>query len=124
MGQKREGRVVGRRSRSRGRKRKSEGERGGSKKKDREGTTDKGGKGSSTEESQQPSRYERKKECATRSESHGEGAEGRRGRSGVKPRDGGAPARERNIFPGGTRITVETRKIMKLVLKSVRVNII
>lgn len=32
--------------------------------------------------------------------------------------------RERNIFPGGTRITVETRKIMKLVLKSVKVNII
>lgn len=33
-------------------------------------------------------------------------------------------ARERNIFPDGTRITVETRKIMKLVLKSVKVNII
>lgn len=33
-------------------------------------------------------------------------------------------ARERNIFPGGTRITVETRKIMKLALKSVKVNII
>lgn len=44
------------------------------------------------------------------------------GGPGVKPRDGWA--RERNIFPGGTRITVETRKIMKLVLKSVKVNII
>jgi len=53
-------------------------------------------------------------------------ARNRRERERDKERDSSYPAGARggNVFPDGTRITVETRKIMKLVPKSVRANII
>lgn len=74
-------------------------------------------KGSGVEECQRLGRCEEKGVLAL------EGARVSKRKGG----GGGDPSglvRERNIFPGGTRITVETRKIMKLVLKSVKVNII
>lgn len=77
--------------------------------------TEQGGKGERRgEECQRPGRCEEK----------GVPPRVRKSESQREKADPSGWVRERNIFPGGTRITVETRKIMKLVLKSVKVNII